>query len=199
MSPAMLTLVAAVDVYDLAAEGATDAFELLSSPRVSRYAISWTSVEKDIMAMNLAVGSVSPYCQTPQTTKSPASRTREVFSNEIPNRVMARVQPFKGLEPQCQGRFVATLRWPVCLRQGLGKLSIAVTFGFVGIGCGSSSSSTICKIPKDSFRLNVQLSFGHDIYFDQLKFAYVCKTVIGCIYLGFKSNECMANNLAQMT
>jgi hypothetical protein len=52
MSPAMLTLVAAVDVYDLAAEGATDAFELLSSPRVSRYAISWTSVEKDIVAMN---------------------------------------------------------------------------------------------------------------------------------------------------
>jgi hypothetical protein len=58
MSPAMLTLVAAVDVYDLAAEGATDAFELLSSPRVSRYAISWTSVEKDIVATNLAVGSV---------------------------------------------------------------------------------------------------------------------------------------------
>lgn len=54
----MLTLVAAVDVYDLAAEGATDAFELLSSPRVSRYAISWTSVEKDIVATNLAVGSV---------------------------------------------------------------------------------------------------------------------------------------------
>ena len=60
MSPAMLTLVAAVDVYDLVAEGATDAFELLSSPRVSRYAISWTSVEKDIVAMSLAVGSVSP-------------------------------------------------------------------------------------------------------------------------------------------
>jgi hypothetical protein len=104
MSPAMLTLVAAVDVYDLAAEGATDAFELLSSPRVSRYAISWTSVEKDIVAMNLAVGSVSPYCQAPQTARSPASRTREVFSNEIPNRETARVQPFKGLEPQCQRR-----------------------------------------------------------------------------------------------
>ena len=48
----MLTLVAAVDVYDLAAEGVTDAFELLSSPRLSRYAISWTSVEKDIVVMN---------------------------------------------------------------------------------------------------------------------------------------------------
>ena len=32
----MLTLVAAVDVYDRVAEGATDTFELLSSPRVSR-------------------------------------------------------------------------------------------------------------------------------------------------------------------
>jgi hypothetical protein len=57
MSPAMLTLVAAVDVYDRAAEGATDAFELLSSPRVSRYAMSWTSVEKDMVALDgFAVG-----------------------------------------------------------------------------------------------------------------------------------------------
>jgi hypothetical protein len=47
----MLTLVAAVDVYDRAAEGATDAFELRSSPPLSRYAISWTSVEKDMVAM----------------------------------------------------------------------------------------------------------------------------------------------------
>ena len=151
MSPAMLTLVAAVDVYDLAAEGAIDAFELLSSPRVSRYAISWTSVEKDIVATNLAVGSVSFYCQAPQTARSLDSRTREVFSNEIPNREMARVQPFKGLESQCQRRFVATLRRPVCLRQGLGMWSVTVTFGFVGIGRGSSdssNSSTICKIPK---------------------------------------------------
>ena len=95
----MLTLVAAVDVYDLAAEGATDAFELLSSPRVSRYAISWTSVEKDIVAMNSVVGSVSPCCQAPQTARWPASRKREVFSNEILNREMARVPPLKGLEP----------------------------------------------------------------------------------------------------
>jgi hypothetical protein len=92
----MLTLVAAVDVYDLAAEGATDAFELLSSPRVSRYAISWTSVEKDIVAMNWRLGSVSPYCEPLKPQRSPASRTKEVFSNEIANRGTARVQPFKG-------------------------------------------------------------------------------------------------------
>jgi hypothetical protein len=55
MSPAMLTLVAAVEVYDRAAEGATDAFELLSSARVSRYAISWTSVEKDMVAVDVWV------------------------------------------------------------------------------------------------------------------------------------------------
>jgi hypothetical protein len=36
MSPAMLTLVAAVEVYDLVAEGAMDAFELLSSLGESR-------------------------------------------------------------------------------------------------------------------------------------------------------------------
>ena len=51
MSPAMLTLVAAVEVYDRVAEGATDAFELLSSPRVSRYAMSCTRVEKDMVAV----------------------------------------------------------------------------------------------------------------------------------------------------
>ncbi len=49
MSPAMLTLVAAVDVYERVAEGATEAFELWSSRRLSRYAMSWTRVEKDMM------------------------------------------------------------------------------------------------------------------------------------------------------
>ena len=76
MSPAMLTLVAAVDVYDLAAEGATDAFELLSSPRVSRYAISWTSVEKDIVATNLKVASVS------FLLSGPSNRTVAGFKDE---------------------------------------------------------------------------------------------------------------------
>ena len=73
----------------------------------------------------LAVGSVSPYCRVLQTARSPASRTREVFSNEIANRETARVQPFKGPESQCQRWFVATLRWLVFLRQRLGKLSNA--------------------------------------------------------------------------
>jgi hypothetical protein len=113
----MLTLVAAVDVYDLAAEGATDAFELLSSPRVSRYAISWTSVEKDIVAMNWrwAVSLLTVKLLKPQGRW--LQERREVFSNRTAkNRGMARVQPFKGLEPQCQRWFVATLRWLVCLR-----------------------------------------------------------------------------------
>ena len=51
MSPAMLTLVAAVDVYERVADGAIEVFELLSSLIESRYAISCTKVEKDMMAM----------------------------------------------------------------------------------------------------------------------------------------------------
>jgi hypothetical protein len=165
MSPAMLTLVAAVDVYDLAAEGATDAFELLSSPRVSRYAISWTSVEKDIVTTNLAVGSASFYCQAPQTAQSPVLRTREVFSNEIPNRETARVQPFKGLESQCQRRFVATLRRPVCLRQGLGIWSVTVSSGSRGSGAFRQVRQIhrlCCKIPKIlSVGCSMEFRSGH--------------------------------------
>jgi hypothetical protein len=71
----MLTLVAAVDVYDRAADGAIDgaidAFELLSSPRVSRYAISWTSVENDMMAMKgWMVGRKLLLFSKPQSTSS---------------------------------------------------------------------------------------------------------------------------------
>jgi hypothetical protein len=133
----MLTLVAAVDVYDLAAEGATDAFELLSSPRLSRYAISWTSVEKDIMVMNwrwavclLTVEFFKPQGRRPQGRE-------KYFSKEIANRESAQVQLFKGLESQCQRWFVTTLRWLVCLRYGLGKLSNAYGGEFGGgVGTG---------------------------------------------------------------
>jgi hypothetical protein len=129
----MLTLVAAVDVYDLAAEGATDAFELLSSPRVSRYAISWTSVEKDIVATNLAVGSV--FTVRPlklhgrrlrEQEKYPQMRFQIVRRLEF-NRSRVLRRSVKG----SSSRHYADRS--VC-GKGLGKLSIAVTFGFVGIG-----------------------------------------------------------------
>jgi len=50
MSPAMLTLVAAVEVYDRAWDG-RDMVDSLSSVRLeSRYAMSWTRDEKDMAA-----------------------------------------------------------------------------------------------------------------------------------------------------
>jgi hypothetical protein len=133
MSPAMLTLVAAVDVYDLAAEGATDAFKLLSSPRLSRYAISWTSVEKDIVVMNWrwAVSLLTVELLRPQGHRL---QEREKYSQ-----MRLQIAGWFGfnrsrvLSCNVKDGSVATLRWLVCLRQRLGELSDAVRFEFGGV------------------------------------------------------------------